>query len=367
MPTLGKNKRFLEVDALRGIAVLLVVWMHCTAPFSKLAGVAAHGTSLFDIAIRFDTGRIGVIIFFAISGFVIFSSMKGEKLSGIKVFWTRRFFRLFPIYWLSIIPGIAIFWWIAGKHLDISTLIANITMFPLLFEKPEIISLYWTLEVELAFYILSSIIFLNGKIKSPVTIFLTSIILLIVFSMLYLNKSSLPNLGLWKTMPYYLSIMCWGALYRYYCDNRNSIVNIGALSLKIKNVFYAQTIAIISPALAAFVIYLMTGDEKFFGESVPIIIGMLLFLIGVNASVLRNRFLVWVGTISYSLYLFHVIVSRGMLLVLNYLPSSWSEQHLSVYLFVSTVLSLLMAAVLYKVIEKPCIGCAKKLTRNIVN
>ncbi len=67
--------RFASLDALRGLAALLVVWQHSSESFVKLGSVAANGTLLADIAWNVDFGRIGVICFFLISGFVIPSSL----------------------------------------------------------------------------------------------------------------------------------------------------------------------------------------------------------------------------------------------------------------------------------------------------
>jgi len=97
------NNRFEPIDALRGIAALLVIWQHSSETFIRKIGVAQHGTFLADIAKDYDFGRIGIICFFLISGFVIPSSLKDKDGSGVEHFVIRRFFRLYPAYWASIV------------------------------------------------------------------------------------------------------------------------------------------------------------------------------------------------------------------------------------------------------------------------
>ena len=55
-----------------------------------------------------DVGRLGVIIFFAISGFVICRSFGGPREGAGKRFVIRRLCRLYPAYWVSMLGGILV-------------------------------------------------------------------------------------------------------------------------------------------------------------------------------------------------------------------------------------------------------------------
>jgi peptidoglycan/LPS O-acetylase OafA/YrhL len=81
------NKRFQELDALRGIAALLVVVFHFTMhrPQSELG---------------FKYGITGVDLFFIISGFVIFMSI--NNVNSAKEFVVNRITRLYPTYWACV-------------------------------------------------------------------------------------------------------------------------------------------------------------------------------------------------------------------------------------------------------------------------
>jgi peptidoglycan/LPS O-acetylase OafA/YrhL len=80
--------RFLELDALRGIAVFLVLLSHYTWAYDY------HFQSLSEHSFHFSHGEFGVQVFFMISGFVIFMTI--EKTQSIKDFIISRFSRLYP-------------------------------------------------------------------------------------------------------------------------------------------------------------------------------------------------------------------------------------------------------------------------------
>ena len=101
--------RINHVDSIRGIAALLVVYMHVSEVFIRqFPAVKGNGTLLYDIARSVDFGRIGVIAFFAISGFVICSSLKGERGFVAAKFLVSRFFRSYPTFWFSIVAVVAV-------------------------------------------------------------------------------------------------------------------------------------------------------------------------------------------------------------------------------------------------------------------
>jgi peptidoglycan/LPS O-acetylase OafA/YrhL len=73
MATADSKHRFAELDALRGIAALMVVLYHYTTKYQELYGHT--GATLIDLR----AGRNGVQLFFAISGFVIFMTLERTK------------------------------------------------------------------------------------------------------------------------------------------------------------------------------------------------------------------------------------------------------------------------------------------------
>ena len=109
-PPLIPGHRYENIDALRGIAAMLVVWLHGAELFVRLPGIDGRGQIWYDIAHTVDFGRIGVVAFFMISGYVIPPTLRGPLANGTRRFLVRRFFRLFPAYWLSIPLGYLLLW-----------------------------------------------------------------------------------------------------------------------------------------------------------------------------------------------------------------------------------------------------------------
>jgi len=95
------------LDSIRGIAAVLVLIAH-------LIGFIYKDPTLDFSFITFmyeniNLGRVGVIVFFITSGFVIPWSLSKPSAHTLKNFATKRFFRLYPAYWFSIIISLIAF------------------------------------------------------------------------------------------------------------------------------------------------------------------------------------------------------------------------------------------------------------------
>jgi peptidoglycan/LPS O-acetylase OafA/YrhL len=160
----GQRLGFL--DALRGIAALAVSMEHLAS--SAFVSYEAFSSRWISF------GAFGVVTFFLISGFIIPASM--EKHRSLRHFWRGRFFRLYPMY-LFVIAATLIcmhFGWVAGLtlkswHLDVFVL-ANTTMMQEYMGFGDLLGVSWTLGLEMVFYILCSIAFLRGWLKSSVVL-----------------------------------------------------------------------------------------------------------------------------------------------------------------------------------------------------
>ncbi|NOQ64255.1 MAG: acyltransferase family protein [Methyloprofundus sp.] len=360
---MNQISRYKHIDSLRGIAVLLVIWLHVSEVYIHLSSsVKEKGIFLYDLAWYINSGRIGVIIFFSISGFVLLKSIKGEKINGTKTFLIRRFFRLYPAFWLSIILGVFVIH-LKGESMDINGIIANITMLPLIFNQEMIIGVYWTLEAEILFYLMGLCLFLLGKSDKPIKLFIISMLLLIIFIPIRKLALNYPqHIGV-ALLPFHLSIMFWGALFRQYYDNPNLRVIILNKEVAIKSLFQVLTLAILIIPFASFIKGLVAYEFKFIQFGLSNIIGIFIFLLLTSYVRIKNKYIVWVGTISYSLYLFHPIIFMLLLYWLqNDAPAILSELHLSVYIIVNIIFSIIFSSIVYCFIEKPSINLAHHLT-----
>jgi len=161
--------RYAHIDAMRAIAVLLVIWMHTSEVFVPIAAPSVQDR-LYEVAHSFDFGRIGVVVFFIISGFVIPASLRGPRAVGCYQFLIRRLFRLYPLYWLSIPFGLLTTWWLWGKEISLESILWNLSMVQEAAGHPSVQGLYWTLQTELIFYGLCVALYAIGLLHSALAL-----------------------------------------------------------------------------------------------------------------------------------------------------------------------------------------------------
>jgi peptidoglycan/LPS O-acetylase OafA/YrhL len=151
MAIIKSDRRIQELDALRLLAAVTVVFYHLT--------YSNAGTTQTFPAIDWITryGYLGVDLFFVISGFVILWSAQGRSLWQFGV---SRVARLYPLFWLAL----AMSAWVV-PDVTLSRLAANATMVAGYLGQNYIDGVYWTLQVELKFYVLVGLLlaFRQGK------------------------------------------------------------------------------------------------------------------------------------------------------------------------------------------------------------
>lgn len=158
------------LDALRGLAVGLVLLQHVGEQlFPAVRQLSETGVQL---------GQLGVMVFFLSSGFIIPASLErnrggaGRK-AALAAFWRGRFFRLYPLYWVSL--GGALLLTASGAPTGAASMgsgdwLANTTMVQGLAGAPNALGLYWTLAYEMVFYVALSGLFLLGLHRRSVAL-----------------------------------------------------------------------------------------------------------------------------------------------------------------------------------------------------
>lgn len=361
--------RIGHIDSIRGIAALLVVYMHTTSLFMWFPEVKAQGTFLADLAAVFDFGRIGVLTFFAISGFVICPSLKGDRRIGTRKFLISRFFRLYPAFWFSIILALLVMFVWRGRAIDLGQVLGNSFMLYSAFQVEPLQGLYWTLEVELVFYMLCLCLFLSGVLQKPAFLFLIGILLMAVQTLIFANPELATNISdtlsdHWKRMPWHLSIMFWGGLFRVWYENRDAAYRFFGLHVPVVAlVVILAGLILLRPVLQVERAVENGAPLMKILEHMPYIFGIGLFVIGALYIKLNNPVMVWLGTISYSLYLLHPVAGRTLAWSIRKYFPQWADMHLSVYLIVSVALTILLAAIAYYFVEKPAIAYGRSLQR----
>lgn len=156
--------RFYEIDLLRFIAAISVVFYHyafigVTRPdynplvFPALVPIAKYG-------------YLGVELFFIISGYVVLLSAQGKT---VRQFFVSRVTRLYPAYWVACtLTFLVKIIWGAGANANLlmagdlgagpMQYVYNMTMFQHFLGIRDMDGPYWSLAIELTFYFLISLL-----------------------------------------------------------------------------------------------------------------------------------------------------------------------------------------------------------------
>ncbi|MFF4422744.1 acyltransferase family protein [Streptomyces sp. NPDC001549] len=151
--------RLAVLDGVRVLAALGVLFYHYFALESAWGKPPAE---IFPTAHRLAVyGWLGVEIFFLVSGFVICMSAWGRSVGDFAV---SRVSRLFPAYWAAVaFTSLVLFSWPEVRQVKaFSHVLVNLSMLQGGVGVPNIDDAYWTLFVELKFYILFAIVVMRG-------------------------------------------------------------------------------------------------------------------------------------------------------------------------------------------------------------
>lgn len=352
--------RFENIDALRGVAAALVVWLHGAELFVRLPGIDGRGAWLYEVAEGLNFGRVGVVAFFLISGYVIPHSLQGEIGHGLRQFAIRRFFRLFPAFWISIPLAYAAVWMLWQRPFDLGDVLANVSMVPAVFGREAALGLYWTLETELVFYGLVTLLFVLGALRRPTALAAIVIALLALFilqgRLAWLPK---PQVSQWAEMPYNLAVMFAGTLCRYAADDARRAGVASTLRWRADVLAVSAMIAVAGLALVHIVLG-KSAQQHAFG--LAYLIGIALFVATLFFVRRVPDFMVWLGSISYSLYLLHPVVLYPLLWVLTFALPWPAPLGVGTLLAVLGAGSVALAAASYAWIELPAINYGRRLT-----
>ncbi len=351
-----------QLDALRGIAIILVLVSHWLPQ-----------TYLIN---RLPNGALGVDIFFVLSGFLITRILLEQRNKAevfdlpvtdlIRIFYMKRMLRIFPIYYLTIL---VLFLFSESTETSIGTSVAYYATHTANFYLFSIegwdgmVSHLWSLSVEEQFYLIWPWIILF--LKKEYLIYVISIFILIgVWSQYALITISKSNI---------LTITCFDAF------------GMGAFLSWI--VTYAQDrvyqfcrVVLILGLMAT--LLLLHGAAQGYWDILPLrtlnslialcIIAWIVFYHEYRSSGLKlipdNGFLVFIGKISYGIYLYHGIVASLTYRLMNkyllpLISYQWYERyHLFIFWLIGFTLLCTLSWFSYVFIEKRFLNLKRLLS-----
>lgn len=316
-----KNRLFF-IDILRGVAACMVIIQH----LFESRSIWFHGFSSH----YFQAGVFGVSLFFIISGFVITLSI--EKAQSLFGFWIKRFFRIYPLYIFCLMAVVCI-GLSHGGHFNLVKLLLNIFMI----NEPasmRIIGLSWTLTFEVIFYILITGLVLTKLQSRLLSINYGLILLALILAVFKSNYNAV-------VLIYLINFFTGGVCYLYYTKRIESKIFYGFI------VFLLVSFIVINHYGLAHVTDTAIGSRAFLPRTSANILAVVSFCLALNLhsiQIMRNRGLLYLGEISYSLYLMQSI-SLGLI-----------NNALTAF-----ILTLIIATLTYYLIEKPFIRLGHRL------
>lgn len=161
-PRAARQARLNLLDALRFAAAIAVVAYHFTT-YPYPWGWDARPVTIFGpLTSVTGYGYLGVYLFFIISGFVIMMSAWGRTPGQ---FVASRMARLFPAYWVAVpLAGVVAMFVLTGRVTseNLRNTAVNMTMLNKPFGVPYVDGVYWTLWVELCFYLIVGVLIVTG-------------------------------------------------------------------------------------------------------------------------------------------------------------------------------------------------------------
>lgn len=328
---------------LRGIAALIVVL------FAHLGGVFFTSPNAADALINspsreilyehpvniisfigLNAGHLGVSLFFLISGFVIpFSLLHYSRVQ----FLLARFFRIWPTYFFGFM--------ISLLALKISNYFYNVS---------------WTLEIEIKFYIISSLLFFvmyrKMKIKSFILVILL-IALLAIFMGIYFNDINTRGYQVAYILQMdilFIIFMGIGVIFNFH--HRKGI----------------STKVLIFSILILFTLFSVVWKNSFleisfFEGSINYGISLIVFSIFYfyRYKINKNKVFDFFGNISYPLYVIHPLVGyTSMRIFLDYYP-----KNIYIAIILALTLSIVLSYMIHIIIEEKTNRLGKKIVRKI--
>ena len=316
------KKRINELDGLRGIAALMVVLFHYTRRYSQECNY------LGEVSPAMDFLRLGVPLFFMVSGFVILMTL--ERCKKPLDFAVSRFARLYPAYWAGILcTTLGVFLLgLNDRAVSWTDWFCNFSMLQgFLPGLRHVDGVYWTLTIELVFYFWMFILFSCGGLKHVEWAGLAWMIIASVYGLGALYFGRVGILETLLILPYCNLFVAGTCLYLIYSD-RSSRITYAVLSFS----------SVMNYAIWEKVDFLVISSFY------------LVFLAVVRHGIplLRARVLLFLGMISYPLYLVHQNIGYGLMNCLF-----GRGYPLAVVLPITILASMTLAALIWYTVERP--------------
>lgn len=357
--------RNLNLDSFRGLLALSVIISHV-----EYIRFFFRMPSYFLEAFIFHLGKIGVTGFFVLSGFLITNNllkMKRDSSSNtrdIKKFYLKRALRILPLYYAIILLSIFVFPHISFLHYQIPPGITDARevmdkvavyyycllpqipiakMIVLPFAEPT-----WSIGVEEMFYILAPLfVFFTSFRKRWMVVIAVLLMMLKLYMWIYIPGAATNPLFSFLALSRFECILVGCAMSCLVAEGSRLYNNLNSVHF-----YTALVLLLISIITVPLNLFIYIHFAIFFGV-------MILYFYKHPFKFLNNKVLVFIGKISFSIYLVHEI---AIVFLLNNETIAPKNEFSSPFLYIIVILfSILLGWVFFKLIEEPFINLKNKI------
>ena len=300
------------LDGLRGVSIIIVIMSHFFMHTAYTKSIA---------------GSIGVWTFFVISGFLITTLLIKEKVKtgniSLKRFYIRRFFRIIPVAYLFIAVLLIINYY---QHLGIGRIpFISASLFlqnlPVRNFSSWYLGHFWSLSVEEQFYLTFPFL-LVYSFRNYIKLIVCLIILIPIIQYLGLN-----NVGIFYSnrIVHVITFVIIDLLSNSEYILIGSLISILLFKniIVVKDTIWTRYLGLV---LFVFAILLCTETSPIFVPNTeilifPILIGLVIVFNlnsrGIFTKILSNKLLVYIGLLSYSLYIWQQLFDNSQARVIH--------------------------------------------------
>ena len=377
--------RLPTLDSMRGLAAISVLFWHCALIFPA---IGIKNESIFIRCVKYTPlhifwcGYEAVIFFFVLSGFVLALPFLDEKTAPYSTYLIKRCLRIYPPYIVAMLVAVfaKLYLYSAGVHAEYSKFFNDFSLMPidwnLVVRQWFLINSFehrynpviWSLVIEMRISILFPLIMWlvrrhTWKTSLSIAFFLIAlswaILLLKLFHVMNFNHNYFDTIG-------YIACFILGSVM---AKNRLALVRMyhnfprlqQGLFFILSLLLYTHDWWLIKSGLLGH-----SWPQKILCNSLVLdtcvscgVAGLI--IVGLSSStmvrLLTSNPILFLGRVSYSLYLYHVICLISLLNILDERMPTY------VILCITPILSLGVAIVGYYIVELP----AKNLARLLIN
>jgi len=364
-----KNNHIKEVDNLRAVAIVMTLVAHLS--FFTHEKNDWYAFTIQNVAQFWG----GVDLFFVISGFVISKQLHSllhvgrgwdSNVDGLKVFFVKRFFRIFPqaFFWASVVLFFSWYFNGVGKFGEFSKVawhffaaIFSVENIYLTFDVIPQLSIYWSLSIEEQFYIIFPLLLVFLSKKRVIAVLLVAA----VFQLLLprpVDQSKLIFMVRYDALILGCFVYLW-TLTGHYVKLREKLTG------KMQLLFFVQIFLLF--AIMAIPVHLkslwcMVGILDIFCCLIVAI--SVLQLKAFEFRSVAGGVFDYLGKRSYAIYLCHIPIALLLLSMDSLMGTSLAPQKIISYQIFGVVFLIFLAAEMsYQIIEKPLREKGRVLSR----